>query len=213
MLCLQQIDVVLRIACRALNQSDIYLSQSESVTIYGDSASVQAVTRVNAEQTSKRTMRRPTRQGYRGRLIRQGERNSAPSRRGSGDSMYTRKAYATREGAALGQSATSSEIAPNGELRYGSVAVRAVAGVAEPVSKFIAAKLGVSVQPIMYPNPEAFVRSFGKDEWDIAIGPRASAVANKADLGADVWLIDLIYVAAPGHAFADASKVDRPGVR
>jgi hypothetical protein len=39
-------------------------------TKYGGSASVQAVTRVNAEQTSKRTMHRPTRQPYRGRLIR-----------------------------------------------------------------------------------------------------------------------------------------------
>ena len=44
------------------------------VTKYGDSASVQAVTRVNAEQISKRTMRRPTRPSYRGRLIRQGGR-------------------------------------------------------------------------------------------------------------------------------------------
>ena len=40
------------------------------VTKYGDSASVQAVTRVNAEQASKRSMRRPTRLPYRGRLIR-----------------------------------------------------------------------------------------------------------------------------------------------
>src|SRR3954471_17367272 len=42
------------------------------VTKYGDSASVQAVTRVNAEQASKRSMRRPTRLPYRGRLIRLG---------------------------------------------------------------------------------------------------------------------------------------------
>ena len=42
------------------------------VTIYGDSASVQAVMRVNAEQASKRTMHRPTRQPFRGRLIRLG---------------------------------------------------------------------------------------------------------------------------------------------
>ena len=35
-------------------------------------ASVQAATRVNAEQTSKRTMCRPTRQPYRGRLIQLG---------------------------------------------------------------------------------------------------------------------------------------------
>jgi hypothetical protein len=39
----------------------------------GDRASVRAATRVNAEQASKRTMRRPTRQRYRGRLIRLGE--------------------------------------------------------------------------------------------------------------------------------------------
>jgi hypothetical protein len=51
------------------------------VTKYGDSASVQAVTRVNAEQASKRTMRGPTRLPYRGRLTRLGERaSSAPSR-------------------------------------------------------------------------------------------------------------------------------------
>ena len=39
----------------------------------GDRASVQAATRVNAEQASKRTMRRPTRRPFRGRLIRLGE--------------------------------------------------------------------------------------------------------------------------------------------
>jgi predicted glycosyltransferase len=37
---------------------------------YGDSASVRAVTRVNAEKASKRTMHRPTRRPFRGRLIR-----------------------------------------------------------------------------------------------------------------------------------------------
>jgi hypothetical protein len=35
-----------------------------SVSRIGDSASVQAVTRVNAEQASKRTMRRPTRHPF-----------------------------------------------------------------------------------------------------------------------------------------------------
>jgi hypothetical protein len=50
-----------------------WLKPSECVSRIGDSASVQAVTRVNAEQASKRTMRRPTRQPFRGRLIRLGE--------------------------------------------------------------------------------------------------------------------------------------------
>jgi hypothetical protein len=40
------------------------------VTKFGDSASVQAVMRMNAEQSSKMSMRRPTRPPYRGRLIR-----------------------------------------------------------------------------------------------------------------------------------------------
>jgi hypothetical protein len=47
------------------------------VTKYGDSESVQAVTRVNAEQASKRTLCRPTRRPYRGRLIRRGEMSEA----------------------------------------------------------------------------------------------------------------------------------------
>jgi hypothetical protein len=46
-----------------------WLKPSESVSRIGDSASVQAATRVNAEQSSKRTMCRPTRQPFRGRLI------------------------------------------------------------------------------------------------------------------------------------------------
>jgi hypothetical protein len=55
---------------------------------------------VNAEQTSKRTMCRPTRQWNRGRLIRLGEMSEEYTQllhRGSGGSMYTRKARATRE--------------------------------------------------------------------------------------------------------------------
>src|ERR1700737_2537154 len=47
-----------------------WLKPSISVSRIGDSASVQAATRVNAEQASKRTMRRSTRQPFRGRLIR-----------------------------------------------------------------------------------------------------------------------------------------------
>ena len=45
-----------------------WLKPSISVSRIGDSASVQAATRVNAEQASKRKMCRPTRLPYRGRL-------------------------------------------------------------------------------------------------------------------------------------------------
>jgi hypothetical protein len=45
------------------------------VSRIGDSASEQAAMRVNAEQASKRTMCRPTRHPYRGRLIRLGRKS------------------------------------------------------------------------------------------------------------------------------------------
>ena len=46
------------------------LKPSDSGHNIGDRASVQAATRVNAEQSSKRSMCRPTRQPNRGRLTR-----------------------------------------------------------------------------------------------------------------------------------------------
>jgi hypothetical protein len=73
---------------------------SDSGSRIGDRASVQAATRVNAEQASKRTMCRPTRRLFRGRLIWPGEMSEDDAwllHRGSGGSMYTRKAHATRE--------------------------------------------------------------------------------------------------------------------
>src|SRR6266446_915311 len=50
-----------------------WLKPSDSGSRIGDRASVQAATRVNAEQASKRTMCRPTRKWNRGRLTRMGE--------------------------------------------------------------------------------------------------------------------------------------------
>jgi hypothetical protein len=94
-------------AAGAAKEVTNWLKPSEWGSRIGDSASVQAVTRVNAEQAWKRTMRRPTRRPFRGRLTRLGYRaksSAQPLRRGSGDSMYTRKAYATREAPWCGQS-------------------------------------------------------------------------------------------------------------
>ena len=68
-------------------------------------------------------------------------------------------------------------------------------------------KLGVSYQRVTYPNPEAYVQSFGKGEWDIAIGPRVLAVSDKAAFGTDIWLIDLVYVAAPESHLRTSGKL------
>jgi polar amino acid transport system substrate-binding protein len=116
-------------------------------------------------------------------------------------------------GVAFGQTPSAPEIAPGGKLRVGMIAITVLGGVGEPVATFIGQKLGATVEPVMYPNPDAYVESFGKNEWDIAIGPRVLAPADKADSTADLWAISLIYVAAPGKEFPDSASVDKAGVK
>jgi ABC-type amino acid transport substrate-binding protein len=120
---------------------------------------------------------------------------------------------AALSGVAFGQAAALSEIAPGGKLRVGMIAITVLGGVAEPVARFIGQKLGAAVEPVMYPNPDAYQQSFGKGEWDIAIGPRVLAPADKADSTADLWVISLVYVAAPGKEFPDIASVDKAGVK
>jgi polar amino acid transport system substrate-binding protein len=120
---------------------------------------------------------------------------------------------ASLSGMAFGQTAPASEIAPGGKLRVGMIAITVLGGVAEPVASFIGQKLGATVEPVMYPNPEAHLQSFGKSEWDIAIGPRVLAPVDKADSTSDLWVISLVYVAAPGKEFPDIASVDKAGVK
>jgi polar amino acid transport system substrate-binding protein len=122
-------------------------------------------------------------------------------------------ATAQISGLAFGQTAKNPDIATTGKLRCGMIAIRVLGGVANPVCKFFADKLGVPLEPVIYSNPDAYAQSFGKNEWDVAVGPRVLAPSDKADVTADLWLIPLIYLEAPGRHFADASQVDRPGVK
>jgi hypothetical protein len=108
------------------------------------------------------------------------------------------------------QSGLTSEIAPLGKIRIATIGIEVVGGVAQPVGEFIANRLGLPFEPIVYVTPEAWAESFGKGEWDLAIGPRAVAPEGKADVISDLWLVDLIYLAAPGQEFADTTQTDRP---
>ena len=116
-------------------------------------------------------------------------------------------------GVAFGQAEPRAEIAPGAKLRVGMISITVLGGVGEPVAGFIGQKLGAAVEPVMYPNPDAYLQSFGKGEWDIAIGPRALAPADKADTTANLWAISLVYVAAPGTEFPDTASVDKAGVK
>jgi polar amino acid transport system substrate-binding protein len=122
------------------------------------------------------------------------------------------------------QPAVSSEIAPTGKLRVAMnggnpVLMRwtsdkkIVGGVAVDVGKYIADKLGVPFELVPYSNANAYTQSFGKDEWDIGFGAPTPLVADKGDFIVELVLADFVFVAAPGREFADASQVDRPGVK
>jgi polar amino acid transport system substrate-binding protein len=116
-------------------------------------------------------------------------------------------------GMAFGQTSIASEIAPGGKLRVGMIAIAVLGGVGELVARFIGLKLGTPVELVMYPNPDAYLQSFGKGEWDIAIGPRVLAPADMADFTPDIWVISLVYVAGPGKEFSDIASVDKAGLK
>jgi polar amino acid transport system substrate-binding protein len=90
---------------------------------------------------------------------------------------------------------------------------KVIGGVGLAIGKFIAEKLGVPFELVPYSNANTFTQSFGKGEWDIGIGPPIALVAEKADFGPDLLLVDHVYTAGPGQEFADAAQVDRPGVK
>jgi polar amino acid transport system substrate-binding protein len=111
------------------------------------------------------------------------------------------------------QDEVAKEIAPDGRLRGAVIGIKVLGGIGEPIGRFIAGKLGATFEPVIYPNPQAYEASFGKGEWDIALGPRVLAPADKADVTPDVWLIELLYLAAAGHEFASSADVDRAGIK
>jgi ABC-type amino acid transport substrate-binding protein len=106
-----------------------------------------------------------------------------------------------------------AEIAPGGKLRVALIGVRVLGGIGEPVGKFLAERLGLPFEAVTFPNPQAYEESFAAPAWDVAIGPRVLAPAEKADVTSDAWLIELLYLAAPHHMFGNVGEVDREGVK
>jgi len=124
---------------------------------------------------------------------------------------------------AQAQQTLASEIAPTGRLRVGFqigspiLAKRAadggVSGVVVDLGKFVAERLGVAFEPVVYADQEAYAQSFGKGEWDLVIGVASALAKEMTEMGPDFMLADAMYIAAPGHEFAHASRIDQTGVR
>jgi polar amino acid transport system substrate-binding protein len=116
-----------------------------------------------------------------------------------------------------------AEIAPAGKLRVGMNAANRtlvtrtadgnVSGISVDLGKFIAEKLDIPFEPVIYASPAAYTESFGGGDWDIIVTGRNASAAKMLDFSPDVLLIESVFVAAPGRDFSDAGQVDRPGVR
>ena len=116
-----------------------------------------------------------------------------------------------------------NELAPTGKLRFGmnannSVLVTrnadgTVGGLCADLGRFIAGKLGVPCEPVVYDSATPYTASFSKSEWDIIITGKNAVVARLLDFSADLFFIEYVYVAAPGREFASPAAVDAPGIR
>lgn len=114
-------------------------------------------------------------------------------------------------------------LAPTGTLRVGliSVPVHAIRdpysgelrGVSHDLGRELAARLGVPFQPIVYPNPAAYLAAGQAGEWDI--GSLGVAAERQAvfDFAQPHLEVDHGYLVPAEGRFASISDVDRAGVR
>jgi polar amino acid transport system substrate-binding protein len=119
--------------------------------------------------------------------------------------------------------AADDALAPKGELRVALVTSNAALvtrdtdgqfrGVAIDLANALAAKRGVPSRVVPYENQTRFNLSLGKDEWDIAIGPRDLSRTGQLAFS-DVFMeVDNGYVAKAGVSLRAAQDVDRAGVK
>lgn len=119
--------------------------------------------------------------------------------------------------------AVRSVLAPTGKLRVGLISVPVYSvrdpysgelkGVSHDLGRELAARLGVPFEPIVYPNPAAYVAAGRAGEWDIGsmgVVPERRALFDFVQPHLEV---DYGYLVPPDTRIASVSEADRPGVR
>lgn len=119
------------------------------------------------------------------------------------------------------------EIAPKGELRV-AVAVGPAPsafwatrdpssgrarGVTVEMGKAAAAKLGVPVRIVEYPNSGEITAAASSDAWDLSFMPQDAEREKFIDPGPAYVLYETTYIVRPGSTIRGAADVDRPGVK
>ena len=87
-------------------------------------------------------------------------------------------------------------------------------GVALDLGRALAAKIGVELQPVVYPRPGAVIDGLRAEEWDVAISlgvdPNRAA---EVDFSPPYMEVDLTYLVRAGSSISGIADGDRAGVR
>jgi polar amino acid transport system substrate-binding protein len=108
-----------------------------------------------------------------------------------------------RVGLILSNQVLVSRDAQTGELR----------GVTVALSKALAQQMGVSLEPVGYPNPAALVKSFGRNEWDIAFLAFDPARAQEVDFSPPYMVVDNTYLVLGGSKLQSVETADRSEIK
>lgn len=114
-------------------------------------------------------------------------------------------------------------LAPTGKLRVGLISVPVhsirnpysgeLRGVSHDLGSELAARLGVPFEPIVYPNPAAYVAAGQAGEWDIGSLGVASVRQALFDFAQPHVEVDYGYLVPADARVASVGETDRPGVR
>ena len=114
-------------------------------------------------------------------------------------------------------------LAPTGKLRVGLISVPVHAfrdpysselkGVSHDLGRELAARLGVPFEPILYPNPTAYLAAGQAGGWDIGSLGAVPERQARFDFAQPHLEVDYGYLVSPEIRIASLSEVDRPGVR
>jgi polar amino acid transport system substrate-binding protein len=114
-------------------------------------------------------------------------------------------------------------LAPTGKLRVGLISVPVhsirdpysgeLRGVSHDLGRELAARLGVPFEPIVYPNPAAYLAAGQAGGWDIGSLGVASERQALFDFAQPHLEVDYGYLVPANARIAAVSETDRPGVR
>src|SRR5689334_9332658 len=118
------------------------------------------------------------------------------------------------------------EIAPTGKLRV-AIGISAAggafwstktesgayAGVPVDLGKEMAAKIGVPVEYVAYPNSGQITDAASKGAWDVTFLPQDPERETRMSFGPIYEVADATYIVKAGSSIKDFASLDQPGVK